>query len=60
MPVIIMASSLGDQATTPSSSNFWSGRREWWRAEEVRGGTDWVGIAATIIEVDAFLRGRSP
>jgi hypothetical protein len=48
-----------NQATTASSSNFWSERRAWWQAEKARSGTDWPGVATTILQVDAFLRAAS-
>ena len=38
-------------------SDFWTRRREWWRAEAKRQGCDWPGIARTILAVDDYLAG---
>ena len=35
--------------------NYWSRRREWWRAEAKRQGCDWPGVARTILAVDDYL-----
>lgn len=39
-----------------SDPDYWSKRRRWWVEESCRQGTDWPGIARTILEVEAFLR----
>jgi hypothetical protein len=44
-------------------SEFWARRRRWWAHHKVATGTDWVGIARTVVAVDDFLadlRRRGP
>jgi hypothetical protein len=34
-----------------SKVNYWAERREWWREEARRGGTDWASILETLRDV---------
>jgi hypothetical protein len=36
-------------------NSYWTERREWWRANKARLGTDWAGINQTQIEVADYL-----
>jgi hypothetical protein len=48
-----------ESSTAKSSALFWTERRIWWQAVKEREGTDWVGIARTIVQVDEFIRRSS-
>ena len=39
--------------------DYWSRRRAWWRAHKAQTGTDWVGVAKTILDVDQYLNGAA-
>jgi hypothetical protein len=38
--------------------NYWAERRRWWAHHKIGAGTDWVGVAKTILDVDRYLNGN--
>jgi hypothetical protein len=38
--------------------DYWAERRRWWANHKIGAGTDWVGVAKTILDVDQYLNGN--
>ena len=56
MTVIVRLSSNNfNQNNSPRCDSYWTGRREWWRANKAKLGTDWDTINRLQVEVAAFL-----
>jgi hypothetical protein len=39
-------------------AEYWDERRRWWAHHKIGAGTDWVGVAKTILDVDQYLNGN--